>query len=57
MQQCTPLLSPKLYALGVPPVRTAWVLLFWQADYVGSLVGLVGTWFGWLPSSALCGGC
>ena len=39
--QGTPLLSPKLDALGVPPKRAAGLLLLWWADYVGSLVGLV----------------
>ena len=41
-QQCTPLWSPELYDLGVPPMWVAWVLLLWQADYWGSLVGMAG---------------
>ena len=41
-QQHTPLLSPKLYTLGVPPKRAVWVLLLGRAGYVGGLVGLVG---------------
>ena len=56
-QQCAPFLSPKLYALGVLPIRPAWVLPLWQADYVGGLLGLVGPWSGWLLGPALCGGC
>ena len=42
-QQCTLLSSPKLYALGVPPKSSGWVLLLQWADYVdrcsGRLVG------------------
>ena len=56
-QQCIALLLPKQYALGVPSMRAAWVLLLWGADYVGSLVGLVGSQFDWLPGSALYEGC
>ena len=36
--QCTPLSSS---TLGISPQRTVWVLLLWQADFVGSLVGLL----------------
>ena len=32
-EQCTPLWSPELYALGVPPVWAVWALLLWGADY------------------------
>ena len=35
----------------------AWVLLLWQADYVGGLFGLVGPWSSWLSGPALCRGC
>ena len=44
-QQCTPLWSPKLYALGVPSVWVVWVLLWWQVDYYrqsGLASGFVG---------------
>ena len=48
-QQCTSLLSPQLYALGLPPKRAAWVLLLWWSDLYGwsgrlywTLVQLVG---------------
>ena len=34
-QQHTSLLSPELYALGVPPMLAGWVLLLWWADYCG----------------------
>ena len=44
-QQCTPLWSPQLYALGVPPVWAARSLLLWWADYC------VHTGrYGWLPA-------
>ena len=36
--QCTPLSSS---TLGISPQRTVWVLLLWQADFVGGLVGLL----------------
>ena len=52
-QQRTALLLPKQYALGVPSMRAAWVHLLSGADYVGSLVGLIGSQFDWLPGSAL----
>lgn len=52
-QQCIALLLPKQYALGLPSMRASWVLLLWGADSVGSLVGLVGSQFDWLPGSAL----
>ena len=32
-QQCSPLWSLELYALGVPCIWTVWVLLLWEADY------------------------
>lgn len=44
-QQCTPLSSPELYVLEVLPL---WVLLLWQVDYMGNLIGLVGLWSIWL---------
>ena len=56
-QQCIALLLPKQYALGLPSMRTSWVLLLWGADSMGSLVGLVGSQFDWLPGSALYEGC
>lgn len=34
-QQCTPLWSPELYAVGVPSVWAECVLLLWQAAYCG----------------------
>ena len=34
-----------------------WVFLLCYADYVGSLVNLVGPQSGWLPCLALHGGC
>ena len=34
-----PLLSPKIYALGIPSKMAVWVLLLWWADDVGGLVG------------------
>ena len=40
--QLTPLWSPELYALGVPLIWAAWVLLLWQAYSVGGLVGMAG---------------
>ena len=45
-QQHTPLSSPELYA---PRVPNMWVLLLRQADYMGSLIGLVGLQSIWLP--------
>ena len=47
----------KLYAQGVPPMRSVWILLLWQADYVGSLVSLLGPWSSCLPGPALRGDC
>ena len=41
------------YALGIPPQRVMWVLLLWQADSVGALVGLICPWPGWLPGPAI----
>ena len=32
-QHHTPSWPQELYALGVPPLCTVWVLLLWQADY------------------------
>lgn len=52
-QQCTPLSSPELYVLEVSPL---WVLLLWQVDYMGNLIGLVGLWSIWL-SGHFFGGC
>lgn len=49
--------SLRLYAPGIPPKRTAWLLLLWRPDYVGSLLVLVGSCFGWLPGPALCECC
>ena len=43
-QKHTPLWSPELYVLGVPPIWAAWVLLLWLADYRGQY----GRW-GWPP--------
>ena len=34
-QQHAPIWSPGLYALGVPPLWAAWVLLLWWDDYCG----------------------
>lgn len=56
-QQLITLLLPKQYALGVPSMRAAWVHLLSGADYVGCLVGLIGSQFDWLPGSALYEGC
>lgn len=33
-----------LCTLGVPPLRSTWVFLFWQGDYVSGLTGLTGPW-------------
>lgn len=38
-------------------MRAAWTPLLWWANYVSSLVGLVGPWCSWLPGPTLCGGC
>jgi len=35
-----------------PFKRAVWVLLLWEADYMGGLVGFVGSQHGWLPDSA-----
>ena len=43
-QQQSPLVSSKLHALEIRSRRAACVLLLWQTDYVGSLVGFVGSW-------------
>ena len=40
----------KLYALGVPPISAAWVLLLWRVAHMCDLVGLV-----WLAPSLV--GC
>ena len=51
--QRTPLSSPKLYALGIPPQRVVWILLFWRARW-SVLTGLVDPYPDWLPGPALC---
>lgn len=39
-------------ALMSPFKRVVWVLLLWEADYLGGLVGFAGSQPGWLPGSA-----
>ena len=41
-RQHSPLWSPELYALGVPPIWVVWVLLYDSLTTVGSLVGVAG---------------
>ena len=48
---CIPAVHSSLItqAVGVSPRQAVWVLLLWCTDYVGSLVGSVGSRSSWLP--------
>lgn len=50
---CVPAAFSTLFTCGIDsshsPMWAVWVFLLWQADYVGSLVGFLGSWFRWLP--------
>ena len=53
-QQCTPLWSPDLYGLGLPPGKLCLSFVCGRLTAVDGLVGMAGFQSGWLPGPALC---